>query len=104
VNNYSRYVIFSILFIIVYTLCFYFNIALFKYYPLVAQFHINSQPTRSGPPISWYGWLAVALLVSLPLALIMPRKLGNRISPTLAWLMPALVVIAVLVYEKRWFV
>lgn len=103
-RNYSRFVIFSMLFAIIYTLCFYLNIALFKYYPLVREFHINSQPKAFGPPISWYGWLALAALVSFPIALIVPRSWGNRISPTLAWLVPALVLLAVLIYEKRWFV
>ena len=102
-SNYSRFAIFSILFTIIYTLCFYFNIALFKYNPLVAEFHIDSQPKSAGPPISWYGWLAVALIVSLPVALAVPRKWGNRLSPTAAWLVPTLVLVAVLVYEKRWF-
>jgi hypothetical protein len=64
----------------------------------VAEFHIVSQPKNSGPPISWYGWLAVAAIVSLPIALAVPRKWGDRISPTAAWL------VAVLIYEKRWFV
>ena len=103
-KTYSVAVIFSLLFVIVYTVCFYENIALFKYYPLVGEFHINSQPKTAGPPISWYGWLAVAALVSAPIAFLVPRRWGERISPTLAWLVPALVLVAVLVYEKRWFV
>lgn len=103
-KTYSAPVIFSLLFIIIYTVCFYFNIALFKYYPLVGEIHINSQPKTAGPPISWYGWLAVAALVSAPVAFAVPRRWGLRISPTLAWLVPALVLAAVLVYEKRWFV
>ena len=103
-RNYSSAVIFSLLFSVVYTLCFYFNVALFKYYPLVGEFHIDSQPKTAGPPISWYGWLAVAALVSLPIALIVPKAWGQRISPTAAWLIPALVLVAVLIYEKRWFV
>ena len=103
-RGYGSAVIFSALFSIVYTLCFYFNVALFKFYPLVGEFHIESQPKNAGPPISWYGWLAVALLVSLPVALIVPKSVSAKISPTIAWLVPALVLIAVLVYEKRWFV
>ncbi len=103
-TNYSRYAIFAIIFTIAYTIYFYFNIALFKYYPLVAEFHINSQPKNAGPPISWYGWVALAALVALPTALIVPRSWGNRIPPTLAWLVRTLVLVAVLIYEKRWFV
>jgi hypothetical protein len=102
-NNYGRFALFSVIFTVSYTLCFYFNIALFKYYPLVAQFHLDAQPKTSGPPISWYGWLAVAALASVPVALIVPPAWGNRIPPTVAWLVPAIVLVAVLVYEKRWF-
>ncbi len=104
-SNYGRYVIFSVLFVVTYTLCFYFNVALFKYYPLIAEFHIDSLTSKAaGPPISWYGWIAVALLVSLPVALIIPRSWGNKIPPAVAWLAPALVIVAVLIYEKRWFI
>ncbi len=103
-SNYGRVAVFSIVFIIVYTVCFYFNFALFKYYPLVSQFHIDAQPKTAGPPIAWYGWIAVALLAALPLAFIVPRRWSNRISPMAAWLIPTLVLVAVLIYEKRWFV
>ena len=103
-KGYGSAVIFSALFGIVYTLCFYFNVALFKYYPLIREFHIESQPKNAGPPISWYGWIAIALLISLPVSLAVPKSVGAKISPTVAWLVPALVLIAVLVYEKRWFV
>ena len=103
-NSRSVPTVFSLLFVLTYTVCFYFNIALFKYYPLVGEFHVNAQPATSGPPISWYGWLGVALLVAAPIAFLVPRGLGGKISPTLAWLIPAIVLLAVLVYEKRWFV
>ncbi len=100
----SAPVIFSLLFVLTYTVCFYLNIALFKYYPLVREFHVTAQPESAGPPISWYGWLAVAFLVSAPIAVLIPRSLGNKIPATVAWLVPAIVLLAVLVYEKRWFV
>ncbi|MDB5392531.1 MAG: hypothetical protein JWM91_37 [Rhodospirillales bacterium] len=102
-SGHGRFSIFSILFGIVYTLAFFFNTALFKYYPLVGQFHIVDQPKPAGPPISWYGWLATSLLISLPFALIVPRKWADRLSPSWAGLIPAALIFLVLVYEKRWF-
>jgi hypothetical protein len=100
-------VVFSVVFVIAYTLCFYFNVALFKYYPMVREFHVASQGRAAGPPISWYGWLAVSALVALfgyGVALVVPARLTGRIPSSVAWIIPAIVLVAVLVYEKRWFV
>jgi hypothetical protein len=102
-TGHGKFSIFSILFGIVYTLAFYFGIAAFKYYPLVHQFHIVDQPKTVGPPISWYGWIVTALLVSAPIALLVPRRWADRLSPTWAGLIPAALIFLVLIYEKRWF-
>jgi hypothetical protein len=102
-TGHGRFSIFSIVFGIVYTLAFFFSVAVFKYYPLVHEFHIANQPNTAGPPISWYGWIVTALLVSLPLALLVPRRWADRLSPTWAGLIPAALIFLVLVYEKRWF-
>jgi MFS family permease len=103
-RNPGRLVVFSMLFIVVYTLCFYFSVALFKYYPMVREFHVNSQGRAAGPPISWYGWIAVATLVSGAVALIVPGRLADRIPPVVSWAVPLAVLVTVLIYEKRWFV
>jgi glucan phosphoethanolaminetransferase (alkaline phosphatase superfamily) len=100
----GRAAVFSIVFGIAYTVAFYFSWALFKYYPLVRQFHIEDQGKPAGPPISWYGWLATALVISLPIALIIPRRLSDRIPAAWVAIIPALLILIVLVYEKRWFV
>ena len=102
-TGHGRFSIFSIVFGIVYTLAFYFNIAVSKYYPLIHQFHIVDQPKTAVPPISWYGWIATALLVSLPLTLVIPRRWADRLSPSWAGLIPAALIFLVLIYEKRWF-
>ena len=102
-TGHGRFSIFSILFGIVYTLAFYFSVAVFKYYPLVHQFHIVDQPKTAGPPISWYGWIVTALMVSTPIALLVPRRWADRLSPTWAGLIPAALIFLVLFYEKRWF-
>lgn len=104
-KSHGRVIVFSMLFVVAYTLCFYFNIALFKYYPMLREFHVTSQTQRSaGPPISWYGWIAVAALASGAVALIIPPRWTNRIPPAASWIVAAIVLIAVLIYEKRWFV
>jgi hypothetical protein len=103
VSGHGRFAIFSILFGVVYTLAFYFNLALFKYYPLVGAFHVADLDKKAGPPISWYGWIATALVVSLPITLLVPRRIADRLSPTWAGLIPVALVVLVLIYEKRWF-
>jgi hypothetical protein len=102
-TGHGRFAIFSILFGIVYTVAFYFNLALFKYYPLVHAFHVADQDKQAGPPISWYGWIATALVVSLPLTFLVPRRIADRLSPSWAGLIPVALVVLVLIYEKRWF-
>jgi hypothetical protein len=96
--------IFSTTFGVIYGLCFYFNWPLFAYYPQVNEFHIDTQLIEtSGPPILWYGWMATAAVASGALAVIVPRKIAARLRPELAWLIPAAVIVAILIYEKRWF-
>ena len=103
-KGHGKVSIFSIAFGVVYTLSFYFGIAGFKYYPLVGEFHIADQPKNAGPPISWYGWIALALIVSVPLTLIIPSRWADRLSPTWAGLIPAALIFLVLFYEARWFI
>ena len=103
-TGHGRTSVFSLIFGTVYTLAFYFNWPLFRFYPLVGEFHVGDPGKEAGPPILWYGWLAAAALVALPVAFAIPRRWSNRLSPTWSWLMPALLVLMVLIYEKRWFV
>ena len=96
--------IFSMLFAVTYTLSFYFNWPLFAYYPQVNEFHVSTDlQTQLGPPILWYGWLATAAVVSAVPAVIIPRGVSGRLWPGLAWAVPAAVIVAILIYEKRWF-
>ena len=43
------------------------------------------------------------VLVSLLVAVIVPRRWADRLSPTWAGLIPAALIFLVLIYEKRWF-
>jgi hypothetical protein len=72
--------IFTLLFGPLYVICFYVDIALFRYYPETAEFHWR-MTEGVGPAILWYGWLAVAALASAAIA-----------------------VVVILTYEVRWFV
>jgi hypothetical protein len=95
--------IFSMIFSIVYTICFYYNWALFRYYPAYAQFSLGPLGPEAGPAITWYGWIGWSVVVAGVVALIVPRRVAERISPTLVWGVGAAVLIGIAVYERRWF-
>jgi hypothetical protein len=96
--------VFSILFGIVYIICFYYNWALIRYYPIPAQWFRQSQlPAQAGPAILWYAWMAQAFVISAAVALLVPRKLAERISANVVWAVPSLVILGIIVYERRWF-
>jgi hypothetical protein len=102
--KYSSAKIFTIVFGALYTLAFYVDISLFRYYPEVGQFHLQMTPDI-GPPILWYGWLAVAGLGSAAIAMLVPEKWADRLWPGWVWILPVIVVVVILVYEsKLWFV
>jgi hypothetical protein len=96
-------IVFSMTFGVVYSICFYFNWAPFAYFPQVNEVHFSTQMDANGPPILWYGWLLTAALASAAVAAIVPRGVVARIWQGWAWLVPAAVVVAILIYEKRWF-
>ncbi len=102
-KTHSRAMIFSLVACIVYTLAYYFDLSLFQYYMAENRFHISPQGPQAGPPILWYGWLATAALAGAIAAVILPKALAARLSPDLLWLVPAVLIVAALMYEKRWF-
>ena len=95
--------IFSILFGAAYMISFYMEWALFRYYPEFGEFHLRPR-TDLGPPILWYGWLLTAGLFSGAVALVVPRSMAERLPAMWVWLIPVIVTVITLIYERRWFV
>ncbi len=95
--------IFTMLFGAMYTASFYMDWALFRYYPEVGEFHLFRH-NDLGPVVPWYGWLARAGLVSAAVAFAVPRSWSERLWPGWVWLAPAMTIVVILFYEKRWFV
>ena len=95
--------IFSLVASVVYTLAYYFDWSLFRYYLGDNRIHFDVQGAEAGAPILWYGWLASAVLTGGIASLIVPRRLAARLSPDLVWLLSVALVVAALMYEKRWF-
>jgi len=61
------------------------------------------QHREDGPAILWYGWLAVAAIVSAAVALIVPRRLAERLPNEFVWGVQLALVIIMFIYEKQWF-
>ena len=87
-----------------YFICFLYDFALFRYYPVVNQFHRGEQAAALGPPIVWYGWIGMAAIVSLAVATLMPSRIAAKIPSSACWIVTGLVLLVVLIYERRWFV
>jgi hypothetical protein len=98
----GRLTIFSLVFGVFYFVSFYYDLALFRYYPEVSQFHVLRND-RLGVVIL-YGWSATSSLASAAIAFAVPRSLAERLSPRWAWIIPTAVVVGMLIYERRWFV
>jgi hypothetical protein len=95
--------VFSLLFGVVYMLCFYYGVTVVRYYPMTGRFHIDAQPETAGPPILWYGWLLAATVISLVIAVLAPRRLVERLWHGWLWIVPAVTIVGILIYERRWF-
>jgi hypothetical protein len=103
-NSQARGMIFSLVACATYTLAYYFDWSLFQYYLAENSVHFAPQDPASGPPILWYGWLATAALTGTVGAIIIPPRLVARLPADIVWLFPILLIVAALIYEKRWFI
>jgi hypothetical protein len=83
-------------------LAYYFDWSLFRYYLGTGTVALSA-PAAAGAPILWYGWLATAVLAGAAAAFLIPRSWSERLSPELAWLIPAITLLAAFMYELRWF-
>jgi hypothetical protein len=95
--------VFSLTACVAYTLAYYFDWPLFRYYLAENRFSFFSSAASAGPPILWYGWVALAILTGGALAWSLPPRLTARLSPDLLWLVPGALILAALTYEMRWF-
>jgi hypothetical protein len=97
--------VFSVAFVVLYTIAMYFNIALFVYYPQVNQFHWHDQPGLPGPAMYWYGWLATAAIAAAVvsgLGSVFPVPRLSRASG-LVWAVPCVAALFILYILRPWF-
>jgi hypothetical protein len=100
--NQDSFKVFSILFGVIYSVCFYMEWALFRYYPETNAFYWKMHP-EDGPAILWYGWLASALILSAAIALVVPRRLAERVSSDAVWMVTIAMVVMILIHHRQWF-
>ena len=100
--SYPSLKIFTLLFGVVYATVFYMEWALFRYYPETNSFYLR-QHREDGPAILWYGWLAVAAIVSAAVAFVVPRRIAERLPNEVVWGVQIALVIIMFIYEKQWF-
>ena len=86
--------IFAAAFAVIYVLAVEFNWALFTYHPKLGEWGWLVQPTKSGPPMYWYGWLATSALGATATSLL-TWPLARRWSAQswLGWVVPLLVML-----------
>lgn len=104
----SRFSVFSIVFGVAYMALFFwserYQTALFRFYPVLGEFSREARPLEiAGPAILWYSWLLGAGLLSLIAALLVPRAMADRLERGWVWAVPAVLLVVILVYERRWF-
>jgi hypothetical protein len=95
--------VFSLVFGVIYMGCFFYAVAPVRYYPLQGRFFLDAQPDTAGPPILWYGWLLSAAVASAILSVLVPPRLVERVWHGWFWIVPALTVVGILIYERRYF-
>jgi hypothetical protein len=99
----GRLLVFSLAASASYTLAYYFNWPLLVYYPVVDELHVLPQGRADGFPIYYYGWVATAVLIGAAAAWVTPSRWARRAPFDLSWIVPIVMIVAALTYEKRWF-
>ena len=104
----ARFNVFSIVYGVAYMGLFFWNelyhTALFRYYPVLSTFSRADRSLESaGPAILWYSWLFGAGVISLAVALVVPRSWAERLGQAWIWGVPVGLFVVIFVYERRWF-
>ena len=98
--------VFTAVFSFVYFACFVFGFTPVRYYPLLKQISTRDLPLSAGPAMGWYTWIVMGFCAGVAAAvicLLVPRRLGEKISPVLSWLLPVGIIAWRLSVERHWF-
>jgi hypothetical protein len=77
---------------------------LFYYYPLTHEVSRTPLTIKSGPSMHWYAWILTAGVVAAVVSILVPRAWTKPMDRYLAWVPTLFAIVAILVFEKKWFV
>jgi hypothetical protein len=96
--------VFTLAFGLTYAAAVAFHYPLFIYYPQADRFSVTDLRDPSlGPEMFYYGWIATAAIVGLVLALVVPKRVADRLPPKLLWLVPFVMFAGGFYREREWF-
>lgn len=99
--------VFGVAFAILYVVCDMAALPMFTYHPGTDRIDPGYAPARrdEGPAMYWYGWIAssaVGAAIAGALAALLPESIRRRIPPALAWIVPVLLLPA-LIYSLKFY-
>jgi len=96
--------VFSLTFGLSYAVAVYGNYPLFRFYPLVGRFAFHDLATLSlGPAMTWYGWIATAVIAAGIITAIVPKGISDRLPAAAFWIVPLAMLAAAFYRERGWF-
>ena len=98
----SRLIVFSLVFPVIYVVLYYNEVALFRFYPLVVELHLNIQSTTFGPAMIYYGWLVISVVVAAIAAVAVPHRWALHLWAGWSWLVPLAAMLFTFIYETPW--
>jgi hypothetical protein len=100
-------IVFGVAAAVLYVLSDMARLPLFTYHPGTDRIDFGWVPARKdeGPAMYWYGWIATTALGATILGLLaamLPERLARRIPPSLAWIVPVL-LLPLLLYSLKFY-
>ena len=95
--------VFSLAASVAYVCAYYFNLSLFEYFPVTGELRFGAESNPTEQTMHLYGWFTTAILVGTAVTFAVPRKWAARLPPDLLWAFAVVLVVAVFMYERRWF-
>jgi hypothetical protein len=97
--------VFSLVFGLVYTAAHLMGMPLWRYYPLVDKFSTHDLvDLANGPSMNWYGWQSYGLIAGVICAVIIPRRIGNKIPAAVFYVLPIVILVCGFYTERQWFI